>query len=501
MPIIDMRQITKRFPGVVANDKVDFQVEKQEIHCLLGENGSGKTTLMNVLFGLYHPEEGEIFVKGEKVRINNPNDAYKLGIGMVHQHFMLVNQMTVLENIILGNECGNFFLDRKASEDAVRDLITRFNFKLDLNQKIADLSVGMKQRVEIVKTLYRGADIIILDEPTAVLTPQEVADLFVILHQLRREGKTIIFITHKLNETMEMSDSVTVLRKGVKVADLKTRDVNENDLAAHMVGRQVEHIVSDSVDSYGEVVLSIKDLVLNDKTRVPVNLQVRAGEILGIAGVEGNGQQELEELIIGTMPVSSGTIEINGKDITRRPVADRKDMGIGYIPADRHKNAILSNFSIIENYLLGYQKDKEYVKNGFIDYKKLESDTDRLVREFNAKVADIGDPISSLSGGNQQKIVLSREVSHDPVLVIAAQPVRGLDIGAIEFIHKTLLRLRAENKAILLISAELSEVMNLSDRIAVLYEGQVSAEFPRGKYNQEQIGLFMAGKAEKEVGA
>ena len=501
MPIIDMRHITKRFPGVVANDKVDFQVEKQEIHCLLGENGSGKTTLMNVLFGLYHPEEGEIYVKGEKVRINNPNDAYKLGIGMVHQHFMLVNQMTVLENIILGNECGNFFLDRKASEDSVRDLITKFNFKLDLNQKIADLSVGMKQRVEIVKTLYRGADIIILDEPTAVLTPQEVADLFIILHQLRRDGKTIIFITHKLNETMEMSDSVTVLRKGVKVADLKTTDVNENELAAHMVGRQVEHIVSESLDSYGDVVLSISDLVLNDKTRVPVNLKVRAGEILGIAGVEGNGQQELEELIIGTMPVRSGKIEINGQDITSKAVKERKDLGIGYIPADRHKNAILSNFSIIENYLLGYHQDKDYVKNGLIDYRKLENDAERLVKEFNAKVADIGDPISSLSGGNQQKIVLSREVSHDPILVVAAQPVRGLDIGAIEFIHKTLLRLRREKKAILLISAELTEVMNLSDRIAVLYEGQGSAEFPRGKYNQEQIGLFMAGRTEKEVEA
>ncbi|MBW8384045.1 MAG: ATP-binding cassette domain-containing protein, partial [Youngiibacter sp.] len=297
------------------------------------------------------------------------------------------------------------------------------------------------------------------------------------------------------------SDSVTVLRKGVKVADLKTTDVNENELAAHMVGRQVEHIVSESLDSYGDVVLSISDLVLNDKTRVPVNLKVRAGEILGIAGVEGNGQQELEELIIGTIPVRSGKIEINGQDITSKAVKERKDLGIGYIPADRHKNAILSNFSIIENYLLGYHQDKDYVKKGLIDYRKLENDAERLVKEFNAKVADIGDPISSLSGGNQQKIVLSREVSHDPILVVAAQPVRGLDIGAIEFIHKTLLRLRREKKAILLISAELTEVMNLSDRIAVLYEGQVSAEFPRGKYNQEQIGLFMAGRTEKEVEA
>lgn len=497
MLAIDMRSITKRFPGVLANDQVDLQVKEKQIHCLLGENGCGKSTLMNVLFGLYHLDGGEIYIREKKVEISNPNDAYQLGIGMVHQHFMLVNQMTVLENIIMGNECGNFFLDRKSSRKKVQELVTEFGFMLNLDDKVADLSVGMKQRVEIVKTLYRGADIIILDEPTAVLTPQEVGELFKILNQLRKEGRTIIFITHKLHETMELSDQVTVLRKGKKVTTVNTKDTTPEELAAFMVGRSVDSIVSERKAVTGEVVLNIEKLVINEKTVHPVNLQLRAGEILGIAGVEGNGQQELEELLVGTSAVKGGTITLCKQDITHMSVAKRKALGIGYIPADRHKNAMVSGFSVEENYLLGYEYDPVYNNKGFIKQKKLREDAHRLVKDFTVKVADINHHIGTLSGGNQQKVILGREVSHNPTLIIAAQPIRGLDIGAIEYVHKTLLRLKSEGKAILLISAELSEVMNLSDRIAVFYEGEVSAEFQNGDYNQEEIGLFMAGKRQE----
>ena len=500
MLAIDMRNITKRFPGVLANDQVNLQVEEKQIHCLLGENGCGKSTLMNVLFGLYQPDGGELYIREQKTRISNPNDAYQLGIGMVHQHFMLVNQMTVLENIILGNECGNFMLDRKSSRQKVLDLVTEFGFKLNLDDRIADLSVGMKQRVEIVKTLYRGADIIILDEPTAVLTPQEVSELFKILNQLRKEGRTIIFITHKLNETMELSDQVTVLRKGRKVVTVNTGDTTPEELASFMVGRNVDSIVSERKQTDGEVVLAIEELQVNSKTVHPVSLTVRAGEILGLAGVEGNGQQELEELLIGTVPVTAGKLILGGEDITRMPVARRKKLGIGYIPADRHKNAMVSNFSVEENYLLGFEHDPCYNFRGFIKRKQLKADAHRLVKDFTVKVASIDHQIGTLSGGNQQKVILGREVSHNPVLVIAAQPIRGLDIGAIEYVHKTLLRLKAEGKAILLISAELSEVMNLSDRIAVFYEGEISAQFQNGTYSKEEIGLFMAGKRQEVSG-
>ena len=494
MYAIDMRNITKRFPGVLANDQVNLQVEEKQIHCLLGENGCGKSTLMNILFGLHQPDGGELYIRERKTRISNPNDAYQLGIGMVHQHFMLVNQMTVLENIILGNECGSFLLDRKSSRQKVLALVTEFGFKLNLDDRVADLSVGMKQRVEIVKTLYRGADIIILDEPTAVLTPQEVSELFKILKQLQKEGRTIIFITHKLNETMELSNQVTVLRKGQKVATVNTKDTTPEELASLMVGRSVEHVVSERKQTDGEVILKIEELMVNSKAVHPVNLALRAGEILGIAGVEGNGQQELEELLVGTIAVKNGKLFLSGQDITRLPVAKRKKLGIGYIPADRHKNAMISSFSVAENYLLGFEHDACYHHRGFVKRKQLKADAHRLIEEFTVKAAGIDHPIGTLSGGNQQKVILGREVSHNPVLVIAAQPIRGLDIGAIEYVHKTLLRLKAEGKAILLISAELSEIMNLSDRIAVFYEGEISAQFPNGAYNKEEIGLFMAGK-------
>lgn len=494
MDAIKMTGIVKCFGPVRANDGIDFTVKEREIHCLLGENGTGKSTLMNILFGLYHPDEGEIFIHGTKANIANPNDAYALGIGMVHQHFMLVNQLTVLENIIIGKEQGGLFLDRKKSRQDVEELVERFGFKINLDEKAENLSVGMRQRVEILKTLYRGADIIILDEPTAVLTPQEVDELFKILRQLKQDGKTIVFITHKLNETMELSDRITVIRKGKVVVECDTAETSEKKLATQMVGRSVETIVAKKHDDSGKVVLELDNVRLQEKAQDTVSLNVHAGEILGIAGVDGNGQQELEAMIVGNQKVKEGTIRINGISVEHMSVRERKKLGLGYIPSDRHKNAMVSTFSITENFLLGYQEDPMYCKNGFVQYENVKKDAQVQVEKFETKIAGLDQKIGELSGGNQQKVIFGREISHDPDFMIVAQPVRGLDIGAIEKVHRTLLELKEQGKAILLISAELSEVMNLSDRIAVLYEGEISAAFENGKYTKEEIGLFMTGK-------
>ena len=432
MDAIKMIGIVKCFGSVRANDGIDFVVKKQEIHCLLGENGTGKSTLMNILFGLYHPDAGEIFINEEKAQISNPNDAYGKGIGMVHQHFMLVNQLTVLENIILGKEAGNFILNRKESRRNVQELVERFGFQIDLDEKVENLSVGMMQRVEILKTLYRGADIIILDEPTAVLTPQEVDELFKILRQLKSSGKTIIFITHKLNETMSLSDRVTVIRKGKVVFSCDTKDTSEKELATQMVGRQVEEIVAGRDSKPGEVLLELRNVRLHSRAASAVNLKVHAGEILGIAGVDGNGQQELENLITGNQKLTEGELFLYGTNAGALSIQERKNMGLGYIPSDRHKNAMVSDFSISENFLLGYQDSKEYSKKGLVDYKALAADAQKQVETFEIKVAGIDQQIGQLSGGNQQKVILGREISHDPGVVLVAQPVRGLDIGAIE---------------------------------------------------------------------
>ena len=495
MDAIKMTGIVKCFGPVRANDGIDFIVGEQEIHCLLGENGTGKSTLMNILFGLYHQDEGEIFIHGKKAAISNPNDAYELGIGMVHQHFMLVNQLTVLENIIMGNEQGRLFLYKKKCEEKVSELVERFGFKIDLHEKIVNLSVGMRQRVEILKTLYRGADIIILDEPTAVLTPQEVDELFKILRQLKADGKTIVFITHKLNETMALSDRITVLRKGKVVFRCNTSETNEKELATQMVGRSVEAVMTKKGQKVGDVVLELKNVRLLKKAQETVSLTVHAGEILGIAGVDGNGQQELEAMIVGNQKMKEGTLCINGTEAQKMSVKERKKLGIGYIPSDRHKNAMIADFSIAENFLLGYQEKPQYNKHGFINFENLRKDAQEQVERFETKLAGLDQSIGQLSGGNQQKVILGRETSHNPSFMLVAQPVRGLDIGAIEKVHRTLLELKEQGKTILLISAELSDIMNLSDRIAVLYEGQVSALFENGEYTKEEIGLFMTGKS------
>lgn len=499
---IEMKNITKTFGPVVANRNISFDVLENEVHCLLGENGTGKTTLMNVLFGLYQQDSGEVFIHGSKSSIKNPKDAFLKGIGMVHQHFMLVERMTVLENIIMGKEDGAFFIDYQLSQQKVNDLIEKYHFQIDISEKVENLSVGIKQRVEIIKTLYRGADIIILDEPTAVLTPQEVTELFKILDLLKKDGKTIIFITHKLNETMAISDRVTILRKGEKVATVATKDVDTLILAKHMVGRDVTAVVNSGKPEFGETILSVGQLQLNSNSEESVSFKIRGGEIFGIAGVEGNGQLELEELLMGLREANpNAEIHFLSDKINRLKVRERKDLGIGYIPSDRHKRAMVDDFSISENYLLGYQDNEAFVKHAFINEKKLDTHAKSLIEKFAVKVSDSRDKIRQLSGGNQQKVILSREVSMEPKLVIAAQPVRGLDIGAIEFIHKTLLKLRSEGKAILLISAELSEVINLSDTIAVLYEGKFKGQFPKGKLSREEIGLLMAGEEiEKKVG-
>ena len=498
--VIQMENITKTFPGVIANDHVNLCVKKQEIHSLLGENGTGKTTLMNILFGLYKKDSGDIYINGKKVDISRPKDAFNLGIGMVHQHFMLIPQMTVLENIVLGQEGVACFLDYKKNRENLQGIIDQFGFKINLDEKVVDLSVGMMQRVEIIKLLYRGADRIILDEPTAVLTPQEVDELIKILNRLKEAGKSIIFITHKLNETMAVADRITVLRKGKNVTTIDKKDTNANELARFMVGREVLFRQDKTEKIPGKTVLALQNVKLQDKTGETVTITVNEGEIVGIAGVEGNGQLELEEMIVGTRKMTEGTLLFEDDDITHESIVKRKERGLAYIPSDRHKNAMLKNFPLWENYLLGYQHLPQYQKHGMIREKEIRKHSTERIDQYRVKANGPDDPIQTLSGGNQQKVILSREISQDPKLILAAQPVRGLDIGAIEYIHGVLLEMREKSKAVLLISAELSEIMNLSDRIVVLYEGKVMAQGPRSDFDMETLGLLMAGKHVKRKG-
>jgi simple sugar transport system ATP-binding protein len=491
---VNMKEITKEFPGLIANDHINLSVRRGEIHSLLGENGAGKTTLMKILFGLYKPDGGSIEINDTHVNISNPRVAFKLGLGMVHQHFMLVNNLTVLENIILGQENGTFKLDLKESYRIVSELSEKYKFELDLNAKVEELSVGMKQRVEILKTLYRGAETIILDEPTAVLTPQEAEKLMSILHDMKSQGKTIIFITHKLNETMNAADRITVLRNGRNVITVNKEDTTPEELAKYMVGRDVSFCISKTKLEQGNEILSLEKVQIFNHSQSKVNISVHAGEILGIAGVEGNGQRELEEIILGLHKVNSGSICLNGKDISLLKTKERKELGIGYIPSDRHKRAMLANFPISENYLLGYHFRPTFSKRGVIRKQEIINHSERMIKQFQIKVSGHRQNIGSLSGGNQQKVIISREVSQDPILIIAAQPTRGLDIGAIEYIHGQLIKLRDEGKAILLISAELTEILKLSDRIGILYKGELMALKETECFTEGEIGLLMAGR-------
>jgi general nucleoside transport system ATP-binding protein len=503
--VIEMLDIRKEFPGVVANNNVTLQVKKGEIHALLGENGAGKSTLMNVLFGLYQPEKGRIKVRGEEVKISNPNVANDLGIGMVHQHFMLVDTFTVTENIILGSEPKKMgTVDRRKAEKEVLEISERYGLKVDPRAKIRDISVGMQQRVEILKTLYRGAEIVILDEPTAVLTPQEIKELIEIMRALVKEGKSIILITHKLKEIMEIADRCTVIRKGEGIDTLDIANTNPNELASLMVGREVSFKTEKQPPKPTDTVLSIRDLVVKDVRKVDMvrslNLDVKAGEIVGIAGVDGNGQSELIEAITKLRDVESGSIQLKGKEITNLTPRKVTELGVGHIPEDRHKFGLVLDFSVGLNMVLQTYYQNPYSKNGILNYKEIYEKARNLIEEYDVRTPNEYTLARSLSGGNQQKAIIGREVDRKPDLLIAAQPTRGLDVGAIEFIHKKLIEERDNGKAVLLISFELDEIMNVSDRIAVMYEGQIVAVVKPEETTEDELGLLMAGETVRKEG-
>jgi simple sugar transport system ATP-binding protein len=493
-----MKGIGKSFPGIRANDDINLTVEEGEIHVLLGENGAGKSTLMNILYGLYQPDEGQIFIKGKPVRITNPNVAISHGIGMVHQHFMLVQPFNVTENIILGKEPtkGSTLDINKAMKD-VEEISRKYELKVDPKAIVRDISVGMQQRVEILKTLYRGAEILILDEPTAVLTPQEIEELGIIMKSLVRQGKSIILITHKLKEVMSMSDRVTIIRRGRVIDTLKTKDTNIDELAEKMVGRKVSLTAEKKEANVREPILQIKGLkVLNNRKTEAVkgvDLEVRGGEILGIAGVDGNGQSELVQAITGLSEIEAGEILLNGKPITNLTPKEIIETGVGHIPEDRHKRGLILNFSLAENAILGSHHSKKYQKGIGLSYQKIKEYCKKLIKEYDVRTPNERVFAKSLSGGNQQKLIVAREIDRDPALCIASQPTRGLDVGAIEFVHKKLIELRDEGKAVLLVSLELDEVMDLSDRIAVMYDGKIVGILDAKDATEKKLGIMMAG--------
>ncbi|MUT67677.1 ABC transporter ATP-binding protein [Paenibacillus sp. NEAU-GSW1] len=494
--VVELMGITKRFPGLVANDSIDFVLKKGEIHALLGENGAGKSTLMNILFGLYQPDEGEIWINGEKAVIDGAGKAIELGIGMVHQHFKLVQPFTVAENIILGNEPRKgAFIHYKKAHAKVRAISEQYGLKVEPEVRIKDITVGMQQRVEILKTLYRGADILIFDEPTAVLTVQEIEELIDILRSLAAEGKSIILITHKLKEVMALADTVTVIRRGKVVRSLPAVEASERLLAELMVGRDVNFKVEKLVQPPGQVILEVEELRKKGDHSHPVldgiSFQVRSGEILGIAGVDGNGQSELVQAITGMISVDSGTVKLNGSDITNRSPRQVALAGVSHIPEDRHKHGLVLDFTLSENMILGSYHEPQFGKRGFIDYKAMDTLASRLVEEFDVRGSGIQAKARSLSGGNQQKAIIARELSRNPDLLIAVQPTRGLDIGAIEYVHKRLIEARNAGKAILLISFELDELYALSDRIAVIFEGKLTGEADVHNRNDQELGLMM----------
>ncbi|MCM3097584.1 heme ABC transporter ATP-binding protein [Priestia megaterium] len=503
--VIEMLDIRKEFPGIVANDNITLQVKKGEIHALLGENGAGKSTLMNVLFGLYQPEKGQIRVNGQEVKITDPNVANDLGIGMVHQHFMLVQNFTVTENIILGNEptrTGKINI-KKAAQD-IQELSNQYGLSVDPYAKIQDISVGMQQRVEILKTLYRGADILIFDEPTAALTPQEITELIQIMKKLIQEGKSIILITHKLKEIMSVCDRCTIIRKGVGVGTVNVQETNPDELAALMVGREVHFKTEKKTATPKEAVLTIKELVVEDSRGVEavssLDLSVRAGEIVGIAGVDGNGQTELIEAITGLRKIKSGSITLKNQELSTLSTRKITESGIGHIPQDRHKHGLVLDYTIGENIGLQTYYQKPMSKSGILNYKEMYKKAKELIAEYDVRTPSEYTQARSLSGGNQQKAIIAREVDRSPELLIAAQPTRGLDVGAIEFIHKKLIEERDKGRAVLLVSLELDEVINLSDRIAVIYEGEIVDIVDPKETNEQELGLLMAGGTREKAG-
>jgi simple sugar transport system ATP-binding protein len=497
---IEMLGITKEFPGIKANDNVTLRVEKGEIHALLGENGAGKSTLMSVLFGLYQPEQGTIKVDGKEVIMSNPNVANECGIGMVHQHFKLVENFTVTENIILGMEPKKSFgrVDIKKAKAKVKEISEQYGLKVDPDAKIEDISVGMQQRVEILKMLYRNAEILIFDEPTAVLTPQEIRELMKIMKELIKEGKTIILITHKLKEIKEVADQCTVLRRGKYIGTVDVSSTSEEQMAEMMVGREVSFEVKKEKAKPKDVILEIKNLTIKDNRKLDavknLNLKVRAGEILCIAGIDGNGQSELIEAITGLRKIESGSILLNGQSIENESTRNRTMKGIGHIPEDRQKYGLVLDFTVEQNMVLQKYFMEPFSKNGILNFDEIRKYSDILIDEFDVRSGkgSLSDA-RGMSGGNQQKAIIAREVERSPELLIAAQPTRGLDVGAIEYIHNRLVQERDKGKAVLLVSLEMEEVLNLSDKIAVIYEGEIVGTVNANETNENELGLMMAG--------
>jgi general nucleoside transport system ATP-binding protein len=502
--VLELRGITKQFPGVLANDHVDFELRRGEVHALLGENGAGKSTLMSILYGLYHPDEGEIRIDGQPVSMGSPREAIDRGIGMVHQHFMLIPVMTVAENIVLAEEptTAGILLDFATARRRVEDIALQFNFAIDPDARVENISVGQQQRVEILKALYRRADILILDEPTAVLTPQEAGELFGILKGLQREGMSIIFITHKLNEVLEIADRITVLRRGKKIETLPATGATEQGLASLMVGRTVLLRVDKAPSKPAEPLLEVEDLYVLDDRELPavrgVSFQARAGEIVGIAGVDGNGQTELIEALTGLRPAQTGRFSVAGRDLTRAGTHQILDAGVGHIPEDRQRRGLVLEFSLAENLALHDFDRPPNSRLGWLRPGRIIERAREVLKAFDVRGGGPQTRARALSGGNQQKVVVAREVEGDPQVLIAAQPTRGLDVGAIEFVHRRLIEERDEGRAVLIVSLELDEVLSLSDRILVMYEGEIVGEYGPD-VTEEELGVAMLGGAKDEV--
>ena len=504
---IEMVNITKKFPGIIANDNITLQLRRGEIHALLGENGAGKSTLMSVLFGLYQPEGGTIRKDGKEVSIKNPNDANALGIGMVHQHFKLVECFSVLDNIIMGVEpVKNGFLKKKEAREKVLAISEKYGLHVDPDAIIEDITVGMQQRTEILKMLYRDNEILIFDEPTAVLTPQEIDELMQIMKNLAAEGKSILFISHKLAEIMAVADRCSVLRKGKYIGTVNTKDVTAEELSRMMVGRDVKFAVDKEESKPGDVILGVQNMSIASKRGSEdavknVSFDVRAGEIVCIAGIDGNGQTELVYGITGLEPVKSGKLTLKGQDITKAPIRKRSLMGMSHIPEDRHKHGMVLDYTLEDNMILQRYFDPEFTnKFGFLRRKNIRTFAERLIEQFDVRSGQ--GPITiarSMSGGNQQKAIIAREIEKDPKLLIAVQPTRGMDVGAIEYAHRQIVNQRDAGKAVLLVSLELDEVMSVSDRILVMYEGELVGELDPKKTNVEELGLYMAGAKKEEV--
>ena len=502
--VIEMREITKIFGEFVANDKINLELRKGELHALLGENGAGKSTLMNMLAGLLEPTSGEIVVNGKSEKLDSPSKAASLGIGMVHQHFMLVEAFTVAENIILGSEVTNKgVLDLKKANADILELSERYGLAVDPTAKVEDISVGAQQRVEILKTLYRGADILIFDEPTAVLTPAEILELMEIMKTLVKEGKSIILITHKLDEIRAVADRVTVIRRGKSIQTVGIEGATNKDLAEMMVGRSVSFVTEKEEAQPKEVVLSISDLVVNENRGVPavkeLSLDVRAGEIVGIAGIDGNGQSELIQAITGLRKVKSGSIKIKGQEVVGLSPRKITEMNVSHVPEDRHRDGLVLEMMLSENIALQTYYKEPLSKNGVLNYNQINSYARKLMEEFDVRAANEIVPASALSGGNQQKAIIAREVDRNPDLLIVSQPTRGLDVGAIEYIHKRLIGERDKGKAVLVVSFELDEILNLSDRIAVIHDGKIQGIVKPSETNKQELGILMAGGEIKEA--